>query len=119
MARTAGHDQSGKPPCRREAPVLPSCYRGGVGYEWLSGALDVLRDIRPDEVAQVLGARRRWPVPGYADGIKLLSIWGRTVGGRPLIVILHHAGGLDWEIVGASVMTAEQQARFREWEATQ
>lgn len=90
-----------------------------MGYEWLSNALDALRDIRPHEVAQVLGAPRRWPVPGYADGVKLLSIWGRTGEGRGLIVILHHAGGLDWEIVGAARMDEEQEARFREWEATQ
>jgi hypothetical protein len=89
-----------------------------VGYEWLSNALDALRDIEPQEVTQVLGARRRWPVPGYADGVKLLSVWGRTNAGRPLIVILHHAGGLDWEIVGAAQMNADQLARFREWEAT-
>ena len=89
-----------------------------MGYEWLSNALDALRDIAPHEVTEVLAAPRRWPVPGYADGVKLLSIWGRTDEGRPLIVILHHADGLDWEIVGATRMNADQLARFREWEAT-
>jgi hypothetical protein len=89
-----------------------------VGYEWLSNALDALGDIQPHEVTEVLTARRRWPVPGYADGVKLLSIWGRTDEGRPLIVILHHADGLDWEIVGAARMNVDQLARFREWEAT-
>lgn len=89
-----------------------------MGYEWLSNALDALRGIEPQEVNQVLGAKRRWPVPGYADGVKLLSIWGRTDKGRPLIVILHRIDGLDWEIVGAAAMDAEQLKRFREWEAT-
>jgi hypothetical protein len=75
--------------------------------------------IEPYEVRQVLDATDRWPRPGIGTaGVSVLTIWGRTRTGRPLIVALHHAGGFTWRIVGARDMTDNEQAEFAGWEET-
>jgi hypothetical protein len=75
--------------------------------------------IEPYEVRQVLEAKKRWPRPGTGTaGVPVLTIWGRTGSGRPLIVALHHAGGLTWRIIGARDMTDKEQAEFAGWEET-
>lgn len=89
----------------------------GVGYEWLSEALQALRDVEPYEVTQVLGAHRRMPVAAESAGIRFLTISGRTRAGRPLIVAVRLIGGLDQQIIGARTLTPEELARFEAWEA--
>jgi hypothetical protein len=88
-----------------------------VGYEWLPQGLDALRGIEPSEVMQALGASRRWPVPASgSSGVPVLSVWARTDANRPLIVVLRSAGGLDWLIIGAREMNADEQKTFKQWE---
>jgi hypothetical protein len=88
-----------------------------MGYDWLPKALEALRGVQPSEVMQALGAARRLPVPGSAGGISVLSVWARTHAGRPIIVVLRHADGVDWLILGAREMDPDQRARFEQWEA--
>jgi hypothetical protein len=90
-----------------------------VGYEWLNGALDFLRGIEPHEVIQVLTADRRWPrlAADSTSVIRVLTIWGRTRGGRPLIVVVRQVSEWDWQIVGARDMRPGEVMEFDEWEA--
>lgn len=90
-----------------------------VGYEWLAAGLDALQGIRPHEVNQVLGAHRRWPRRGRdpVTGIEVLTVWGRTATGRPLLVAVRHLGGLDWQIVGARALRADEVAQLEKREA--
>jgi hypothetical protein len=94
-------------------------YTAAVPYRWLPQALLLLAGIEPYEVMQVLYAEQRMPVPAYADGIRVLTIWGRTKKGRPLVVTVRMVGRFDQLIVGAWEMSADELARFEEWEAGQ
>lgn len=90
-----------------------------MGYEWLPSAFRALWGIEPYEVMQVIYADRRWPVPAVsAEGVRMLTIWGRTAAGRPLIATLLHDNNLDWLIVGAREMTGDELVVFERWEAT-
>jgi hypothetical protein len=91
-----------------------------MGYEWVGVALDALRGIEPFEVTQALGARRRWPRPARDDvtGVSVLTIWGRTDRGRPLLVAVRHVQGLDWQIVGARDLGEAEISELEKWEAT-
>ncbi|GAA2396727.1 hypothetical protein [Dactylosporangium salmoneum] len=87
-------------------------------YRWWPATLAALVGITADEVLQALGAERRRPIPGHALGIPALSVWARTAAGRPLIVIVKHQGELEWGIIGARHMSAEELAEFEQWEGT-
>ncbi|CAM4504136.1 hypothetical protein NONI108955_37385 [Nocardia ninae] len=88
-----------------------------VGFEWPDWALDMLIGISPNEVMQVLTKQRRWPRRGRGStGIEMLTIWGRTAAGRPLIVGLRQAEPWQWQIVAARPMSPEQVAEFEKWE---
>jgi hypothetical protein len=75
--------------------------------------------MEPYEVRQVLDAARRWPRPG-ADraGFRVLTVWGRTRAGRPLIVAVYYVHGFVWKIIGARDMTGAELAEFDRWEQT-
>jgi hypothetical protein len=90
-----------------------------VGYEWLPTLLAALAGIEPYEVRQVLEEGQRWPRAATGEhGIPVLAIWGRTRAGRYLIAVLRPTDvSLDWLIVGAMEMTAEQAAEYDRWEA--
>jgi hypothetical protein len=49
----------------------------------------------------------------------VLTVWGRTFAGRPLIVAVRHVDGLTWKILGAREMTPDNLAEFEHWEETQ
>ncbi|WP_147138071.1 hypothetical protein [Stackebrandtia albiflava] len=87
-------------------------------YEWLAGAMERLAGVEPHEVLQVLGARWRRPVPA-AGPMRLLTVWGRTRAGRPLIVVLRHEADLDYLIVAARQMTDTEAAEHARWERLQ
>jgi hypothetical protein len=92
-----------------------------VGYEWLDAGLRSLRDLEPYEVMQVIFSERRRPIPATnPDGRRVLTIWGRTAAGRPVIVMIRPLPGSqwDWQILGADAMTKEQIALHEAWEAT-
>jgi len=91
-----------------------------VGYEWVPLLLLSLKGIEPYEVRQVLEGGRRWPRPGVARGVAVLTVWGRTRAGRYLIVVLRATeSSRDWLIAGAREMTADQAAEYDRWEAGQ
>lgn len=90
-----------------------------MGYEWLPLVLARLHGVEPYEVMHALTKGRRWPRPALgADGVAVLTIWVRTRAGQPLIVTLRPTGiSHDWQIVGVTVMTADQAAEYDRWEA--
>jgi len=51
--------------------------------------------------------------------MRLLTIWGRTRDGRPLIVVLRHDGGLDYLILAAREMTDTETTEHVRWERSQ
>jgi hypothetical protein len=90
-----------------------------VGYEWLEIGLQRLRGIEPHEVMQVLTSKTRRPVPATGpDGHMVLTIWGRTTAGRPLIVGTRRLSQWDRQIIGAREMHPNEIAEFEAWEAT-
>jgi hypothetical protein len=82
--------------------------------EWLGAA-----GIEPHEIMQVLEGERRWPRAAVSatNGLRPLTIWGRTRTGRPLMVAVRRLDGRDWEIVGARSLTSGELAEFEKWEA--
>jgi hypothetical protein len=90
-----------------------------VPYEWDDWALAALISIEQHEVREVLEAKRRRPRRATsATGIAVLTVWGRTAAGRPLIVAVYHLTGLTWKIIGARDMTDEELSEFSRWEET-
>ena len=89
-------------------------------YEWEEWGLRALIGIEPYEVRQVLDSKVRWPRPGVdpLTGLPVLTIWGRTNAGRPLIVGVHHVSGFTWKIIGAREMTGDELTQFARWEET-
>lgn len=88
-------------------------------YEWEDWALAALVGIEPYEVRQALEAKRRWPRRATsASGMQVLTVWGRTLTGRPLIVAVYHVSGFTWKIIGARDMTGKELIEFSRWEAT-
>jgi len=90
-----------------------------MGYEWFLAAW--LTGVTQAEAIQVLYcAGHRWPRPILTKtGLTAVSVWGRTDTGRGAIVYLRQLDGRDYQIIGATLMTEEQQAEFTEWEALQ
>jgi hypothetical protein len=94
-------------------------YRGRVGYEWLSSAMQALRDIEPHEVMYVLNSKVRRPVPAQGPyGHELITIWGRTAEDRALIVAVRQLSQWDWQILGVREMRTNEIALHESWEAT-
>jgi hypothetical protein len=91
----------------------------GLAFEWLHDAYRQLRDIKPDEVHEALGADRRWPRLAFYDerGFRVLTVWARTHAGRPLIVAARPGSGLNWQCLGARDMTPAERLDFEAWEA--
>lgn len=90
-----------------------------MGYEWPDWALDGLDGIEPYEVVQVLGARRRWPRPAKSPaGVAVVTVWGRTNAGRPLIVAVRKTDTWTWSILGARDLSSSEATEFARWEET-
>ena len=88
-----------------------------MGYEWAELVLAMLRNIEPYEVMQVLHEGRRWPRPAVGRSeVKMLTIWGRTRSGRPLIVRIQRLADWDSVILGARDMTPAEVEEFTRWE---
>ncbi|MCO8270273.1 hypothetical protein M1L60_06650 [Actinoplanes sp. TRM 88003] len=86
-------------------------------YEWEDWALAALLGIEPYEVWQALDARRRWPRQAVsATGVPVLTVWSRTVAGRPLIVAVYQTTGFTWKVIGARDMTQDELKEFSRWE---
>jgi hypothetical protein len=90
-----------------------------VPYEWDDWALAALVGIEPYEVLQALEAKQRRPRRATsATGIPVVTVWGRSVAGRPLIVAVYHVSGFTWRIIGARDMTDGELIEFSRWEET-
>jgi hypothetical protein len=48
----------------------------------------------------------------------VLTIWGRTDAGRPLVVVTRRLSRWDWQIIGARDLSAQEVADFEAWEGT-
>ncbi|AYF78986.1 hypothetical protein D7D52_12900 [Nocardia yunnanensis] len=71
---------------------------------------------------EVLYSSRRWPRPARtAQGLPVLTVWGRTDEGRPLVVMLRQvpAPATRWEILMAVPMGPHQLTEYNAWEANQ
>lgn len=93
-----------------------------VEYEWHASSEPFLRhfEVAAWEVVEVLYSPRRWSRPATtAQGLAVLTVWGRTEGGRPLVVVLRPRSHPDrWQILMAAPMGDRQLAEFTAWEAT-
>lgn len=87
-------------------------------YRWWWWALEHLSGIEPHEVSQVLSARCRLPIGGTLQGLPVIGIHGRTLAGRPLIVVIRQVDDRDQEIIGVREMDTDELATFEAWEAT-
>lgn len=88
-------------------------------YVWEEWALRALVGIEAHEVRQVLEAVRRWPRPAHDRRNRdagCLTIWGRTLVGRALLVAVFHEGDYTWQIIGARQLTPHELATFTRWE---
>jgi hypothetical protein len=90
-----------------------------VGFKWLPGLFAVLIDVEPGEVMQMLtGPGRRWPRTAVGPhGIPVLAILGRTKAGRAIMAYVRHDEGLDYAIIAARPLDADELADFETWEA--
>jgi hypothetical protein len=93
-----------------------------VEYEWWIGARGFLdrAEVAPWEVMEVLYSSARWPRQATTkQGLPVLTVWGRTEQGRPLVVMLRQLGSYSdgWEILMAVPMGARQLEEFTAWEA--
>lgn len=57
-----------------------------MGFEWPDWAMAHLIGIETSEVRQILASTRRWPRWAADGSVAVLTLWGRTDAGRPLIV---------------------------------
>ena len=80
--------------------------------------MHALAGIEPYEVRQVLESKRRWPRPAVGATGRALTIWGRTLTGRALIVAVYHVSGFTWKIIGARDLVENELAEFSKWEET-
>lgn len=92
-------------------------------YEWHASSEPLLQhfQIATWEVMEVLFSPRRWPRPATTrQGLPVLTVWGRTDAGRPLVVVLRQPRSYPecWQILMASPMGTHQLAEFTAWEAT-
>jgi hypothetical protein len=91
-----------------------------VPYEWEEWGLRSLLGIEPYEVRQVLDGKTRWPraATDPSTRLRVVTIWGRTTAGRPLIVGVRQVEGFNWKILGAREMASTELAEFARWEET-
>lgn len=87
-----------------------------MGFEWPGWAFAHLIGIGPREVRQILEGARRWPRIADDGHVTVLSVWGRTGTGRPLIVATRQQDQWTWLIIGAREMRADELKMFEEWE---
>jgi hypothetical protein len=93
-----------------------------VEYEWWIGARPFLdrAGVEPWEVMEVLYSPGRWPRPAMTkEELPVLTVWGRTDEGRPLVVMLRRLRSYrdGWQILMASPMGPRQLEEFTAWEA--
>ncbi|WNJ59136.1 hypothetical protein [Nocardia seriolae] len=101
--------------------VIPAYYRGVVEYVWSPTAKQFLQrfQVRTWEVMEVLYSSHRWPRPARTDqDLSVLTVWGRSDEGRPLVVMLPSPSA-RWEILMAVPMGPHQLTEYNAWEANQ
>jgi hypothetical protein len=94
-----------------------------VEYEWWIGAESLLvrANVTRSEVVEVLYAAHWERYARTPHGPEVLTVWGRTNEGRPLVVVLHEKepGCDQWEIIRAVPMSPRSLAIFTQWEERQ
>ncbi|WP_433635605.1 hypothetical protein [Nocardia sp. CA-120079] len=93
-----------------------------VEYEWgpASRTLISLYDVQTWEVMEVLYGSRRWPRPATtSEGLPVITVWGRTDEGRPLVIVLRRprSNSDRWQIMIAAPMGPQQLDEYTAWEA--
>jgi hypothetical protein len=88
-----------------------------MGFEWSPWALAALGDVAPYEVNQALQGSWPRPAAGGPAGLRVLTFWGRTRAGRPLLIAARRVDEWSWLIIGAREMTPSERAEFAIWEA--
>jgi hypothetical protein len=69
------------------------------------------------EVKEVVHSPGRWLRPATTtEGLPVLTAWGRTEQGRPLVVLLRQLRPRVWEILMAAPMGLRQLEEFTAWE---
>ncbi|MCD5354582.1 hypothetical protein [Kineosporia mesophila] len=89
-----------------------------MAFEWLEDSLRQLNRIQPQEVHQALATERRWPRMAIdsESGLRVLTIWARTAGNRPLVIATRKRTEWDWQCLGARDMKPAEVAEFEKWE---
>ncbi|WP_169334921.1 hypothetical protein [Nocardia takedensis] len=68
---------------------------------------------------EVLYSPQRWPRPARTpEGLPVLTVWGRTEQGRPVVVLLRQPAQGAWEIVMAAPMRPHQVHEYEAWEVS-
>ena len=47
----------------------------------------------------------------------MLTVWGRTEAGRPLVIAVRQVDDWEWQILGARDVRPAEAAMFEDWEA--
>jgi hypothetical protein len=74
-----------------------------VPYRWLPTAFTQIAaaGVEPHEVMQALADRYRTEPWIHPTGLRCVAVWGTTLAGRRLIVVLKDEDNFDAAIVGA------------------
>ncbi|MGF0320930.1 hypothetical protein [Nocardia fluminea] len=87
-------------------------------YELPEWAESKLRGVTPEEVHEVLTARRRLPRPSTGGEVPVTLIAGRTHAGRPVVVAVREVEPFRSLIITASELTGAMLADFEKWEVS-
>ncbi|MBL1080238.1 hypothetical protein JK358_38170 [Nocardia sp. 2] len=85
-------------------------------FELPDWARAALRGVTPEEIEQVLRARRRWARPSTGAPIQVTLIAGRTTSGRPLVIATREISPFTAIVISARELTGADLAVYEEWE---
>lgn len=93
-----------------------------VGYHFRDDVADAeyLHDVTKGEVMQALAYPRRWPqrIESKVDA-RVLQVFGRTVEGRGVAVVVIQVDRWDWLVYAARPLEVDENAEYTLWEVGQ